>query len=294
MRFSNLPLWLLAGILWLVIQLPYAIQLKIGGFFGWLAFHFSKRERRIAEINIQKCFPQLDLLARKTLIKNSFISAGQGMIETLFGFWGSPKRLKKLAHIQNLHILQNALKQKKGVIVFGPHLSSVHFVGRLLNLVQPVGGMYFPPKNAFLRNITERALSHCFEFTVKRHEIRSFVKAMKNNKTILYTPDIDAGKEGLFVPFFNIPASTVTATSRFAEMTDCIVIPGYYCRRKDNTGIDIIFHEPLDNFPSGDVYADTLRINQWLEKVISEHPEQFIWQYKRFKSRPVGEKSFYA
>lgn len=293
-KLLSLSGWIGIAILWLIIQLPYKIQLKIGALFGLVAFYTAKREYRTADINLQKCLPDLDAKKRKKLILKSFISAGQGSLETLLGFWASPKRLKKFIHIQNLHVIQTALANKKGAIIFGPHFTSVHFAGRLLNLLQPFGVMYFPPKNKIFRTIFERALPRCYSQAITRDDARGLIRTLKNNQPVLYTPDIDGGKKGLFVPFFNIPASTVTATSRFAEMTGCAVIQVKYHRREDNTGIDIIFQPPLTDFPTADSYQDALRINLLLADNISEHPEQYLWQYKRFKTRPEGEKSLYA
>lgn len=294
MKLSNIPLWLGAGIVWLIVQLPYSIQLNIGKGLGLLGYYFAKRERHYADVNLQKCIPNLNPQERKRLIRNNFISVGQGTLETLLGFWGSPKRLQKFIHVKGLEIIEDALKNKNGALIFGPHFTSVHFTGRLLNLYRPFCGMYFPPKNQVFRILTERALPRCFDRAIPRDDPRALIRALKENKAVLYTPDIDPGKRGLFVPFFNIPASTVTATSRFAEMTGCAIIPVSYYRRNDNTGITVEFHKPLSDFPSEDVYADTLRINHCLEKMIMEHPEQYLWSYKRFKSRPQGEKDFYA
>ena len=294
MNISNSLAWIAAGILWLIIQLPYAIQLKIGKYLGLLAFYFAKREYRNADINLRISFPDLSPMARKNLVKASFISAGQGTLETLFGFWGSPQRLKKLMHVKNFELIETALKNKKGIIVFGPHFTSVHFAGRLLNLLHPFSCMYFPPKNKVFRTIAENAFPRCYEQAIPRDDARGLIRALKQNKVVLYTPDIDGGRKGLFVPFFNIPASTVTATSRFSEMTGCAVIEIKYYRRKDNKGLEFEFQSPLSDFPSDDVYADTVKINRLLEKSIASHPEQYLWQYKRFKTRPVGEKDIYA
>lgn len=294
MKISNIFVWIIAGLLWLIVQLPYRVQLFIGKYLGLLGYYFAKREYRNADINLQKCFPELDQQKRKTLIRENFISVGQGTLETLLGFWGSPMRLRKLIHIKNLSYITEALKNKNGVLVFGPHFTSVHFAGRLLNLEHPFSVMYFPPKNTVFRKITERALPRCYDRAIPRDDARAFVRALKENKAILYTPDVDAGHKGLFVPFFNTPASTVTATSRFAELTGCAVIEVRYHRRKDKSGIDVEFQPSLDKFPSTDDYQDALRINQFLENQIREFPEQYLWQYKRFKTRLKGEKDFYA
>ena len=37
---------------------------------------------------------------------------------------------------------------------------------------------------------------------------------------------------------------------------------------------------PLENYPSKDAVADTTNMNQGLEALISQHPEQYMWFMK--------------
>lgn len=46
-------------------------------------------------------------------------------------------------------------------------------------------------------------------------------------------------------------------------------------------------------FPSGDVEADTARMNQELQRYIDPIPGQYYWVHKRFKTRPSGEPAVY-
>ena len=50
---------------------------------------------------------------------------------------------------------------------------------------------------------------------------------------------------------------------------------------------------PWENFPSGDDYADTRRMNEFIEQQVLSMPEQYLWMHKRFKTRPPGEAGFY-
>ncbi len=288
------PIWILAGIIWLLIHLPYKFQLKIGKFMGLLAMRFATRERKITEINLSRCFPDLSESDRQKLCRESFIAMGIGAIETAFGWWGSEKRLIKLLHIDGLEYVENTLKNNQGILIFTPHYSSLHIVGRLINFHHPFSCMFFPPKNIVFREISRRAMNRYYQQAIPRDDARSLIKALKNKAAILYTPDTDAGlKNSIFAPFFNISTASVTATSRFAQISHCAVMPATYYRRDDGKGYDVKFYPPLDNYPSGDLYNDAALINQWIEKFVREHPEQYLWQYKRFKTRPPGEKKFY-
>jgi len=288
------PVWILAGIMRLLIQLPYRFQLKIGKYMGLLAMRFAARERKITEINLSRCFPEMTESERQNLCRESFIAMGIGSIETTFGWWGSEKRLKKLVHIEGLEHVKHILKNNQSVLIFTPHFSSLHIVGRLITLHHPFSVMYFPPKNPIFREISRRSMNRLYQQAIPRDDARSLIKALKKNSAVLYTPDTDAGlKNSIFAPFFNISTASVTATSRFAKISQCAVMPATYYRRNDNKGYNVKFYPPLKNYPSDDLYKDAALINHWVEKFVREHPEQYLWQYKRFKTRPPGEEKFY-
>jgi KDO2-lipid IV(A) lauroyltransferase len=288
------PIWIGAGLIWLLIQLPYKYQLILGKYIGLLALKFAHRERKIAEINLSRCFPELSLEKRKILLRESFIAMGIGAFETAFGWWGSEKRLNKLVIVEGLEHIENALKNNQGALIFTPHFSSLHISGRLLSLFHPFSVMYFPPKNIVFREISRRAMHRFYKLAIPRDDARTLIKSLKKNMAILYTPDTDAGlKNSIFAPFFGISTASVTATSRFAHISHCAVIPATYFRNLDGSGYKVKFYAALENYPTDNPYNDAVLINQWIEKFIKEHPEQYLWQYKRFKTRPSGEEQFY-
>ncbi len=50
---------------------------------------------------------------------------------------------------------------------------------------------------------------------------------------------------------------------------------------------------PLENFPTGDDVMDARRMNQALEQMIRQAPEQYMWSFRLFQTRPEGETSPY-
>ncbi len=98
----------------------------------------------------------------------------------------------------------------------------------------------------------------------------------------------------MFVPFCGVPAYTTTALARLARLSGANVVPVFPYRRKDGTGYDLILDPSLEEFPSDDMIQDATRVNQLIEQAVRRCPEQYLWQYKRFKTRPSGERRVYG
>ena len=95
-------------------------------------------------------------------------------------------------------------------------------------------------------------------------------------------------KDNVFVPFFGVPAATITATHHLARMSGALVIPFFHRRLPGNEGYALRLGAPLENFPGPDVLDDTARVNACIEQMVREAPAQYLWVHKRFKSRPPG------
>lgn len=287
--------WLLIGILRLLIFLPYAQQVRLGRHFGRLMLRFSHKMRSSAQQNLQHCFPELTQAEQEILLKKSFESAGIGAFETALAYWASNKRLLPLIQVRGLEHIQQALTKGKGVLIVGTHFSTLQLIGRLTSFHLSLAVVYRPQKNPLLNSLAVKMVSKYYKRALARGDVRGILRCLKDNIPIWYTHDIDAGlKNSVFVPFFGVQAASITATSRLAKLSGAAVVMSNYYRREDLQGYEIEFTPPIENFPSDDVVQDTLRINQAQEAIIREHPDQYLWQYRRFKTRPPGEPRFYT
>lgn len=278
----------------LLVKLPYKRQLSIGRRIGWLLTIFPSKMRHTTEINLRLCFPELTKQQHQQLLRKNFESVGIGIMETALGWWASDAKIEQLAHAQGFENIENAFKKGKGVILCGAHYTSLEIVGRLMAKRFPIAVVYRTQKNPLLEKINRQALDKHYHSVLRREDIRGMLRCLKDNICVWYTPDVDAGvRNSIFVPFFGILAATITATPRFAKMSGAPVIPAIFYRRDDGSGYDLIARPALDNFPSENLEQDIILINQVIEAAIRQHPEQYIWQYKRFKTRPAGEKRFY-
>jgi KDO2-lipid IV(A) lauroyltransferase len=139
-----------------------------------------------------------------------------------------------------------------------------------------------------------RARLRYAEAMFTKDELLATVKYLKRGGALWYAPDQDMrGKDSAFVPFFGIDAATITATHHLARLSGAAVIPFFHRRLADGRGYTLRLEAPLADFPTGDVVADTARINAQIERMVREAPEQYLWVHKRFKSRPPGAPSLY-
>ncbi|MES9899845.1 MAG: LpxL/LpxP family Kdo(2)-lipid IV(A) lauroyl/palmitoleoyl acyltransferase [Sedimenticola sp.] len=287
------PGWLGLGLLWLIHQLPYDIQLAVGRLLGRFFGKTIRSRARIARRNIALCFDELEKEEQESLLKEHFEAIGMSMVETAMTWWGSDKRILSLAEIHGIEHLHKALDDGRGVILLTGHLTSMELAAHIMGLQGRTGAMYRPMKNALMEYTIKNARGRHLTPLLPRDEIRTMTSALREGRAIWYGFDQNyGGNHSLFVPFFGVPASTITTTSRFAKMGNAVVIP-FFPYRTDKGRYRIEVHPPLDNFPSGDLEADTRRLNELLEEAIRKAPEQYLWIHRRFKTRPPGDDPVY-
>ncbi|WP_312379982.1 lipid A biosynthesis lauroyl acyltransferase [Stutzerimonas balearica] len=289
-------LWLGLGLLWLLVQLPYAALLRLGRVLGALMYRVAGARRRIARRNLELCFPALDEAARERLLKDNFASTGIAFFEMAMSWWWPRARLQRLAHIEGLEHLQAAQAEGRGVILMALHFTTLEIGAALLGQRHTIDGMYREHKNPLFDYIQRRGRErHNLDASaIEREDVRGMLKVLRAGRAIWYAPDQDYGrKQSLFVPLFGIPAATVTATTKFARLGRALVLPFTQERLADGSGYRLVIHPPLADFPGESEEADCLRINRWVEQVVSATPEQYLWAHRRFKTRPEGEASLY-
>jgi KDO2-lipid IV(A) lauroyltransferase len=288
------PSWIGIGLLRLAWLLPYRPRMALGRALGRLVLRLASRRARIARINLELCFPELDPQAQQLLLKQHFESLGMGLMETLMAWWDDGKSLSQRVEFHGLEELQKRLDAGQGVILLTAHFTTLEIGARFLMRYFPKPYcVYRPNQNPI---IDQQIINGCTgqgAVMIARDNVREMIRQLRKGRLLWYAPDQNYGhKYSLFVDFFGIPAATNSATSRLAQMGQAQVV-AYYCRRKpDLSGYQIRF-EPIPEIPSGDPFEDTTRINQTFERWARESPADYFWLHRRFKDRPEGEERFY-
>ena len=168
--------------------------------------------------------------------------------------------------------------------------------GLLLQAERPMIGMYQYMKNPLINKIAINQRQRFCEDGVlfeRKDSLRSILRELNKGLPMQYSPDQDAMRKGVFVPFFHPLASTTPALGKFAQVTKAVIIPCYSIYKWWGMGYEVILGEPIENADTGDEITDATAMNKAIEKMIRQHPAQYLWSHKRFKTRPEGEAKFY-
>jgi KDO2-lipid IV(A) lauroyltransferase len=283
------PAWLGVAAIWLIAQLPQRALIWLGGRLGALVLRVPSARRHIAEANIALCFPELDAAERAALVDANLRDIGMMMMEFALGWMGSDRRMADIpTRIEGLQHLEAARAQGNGVLLVGGHFSHLELCARLVSQRIRIAGMYRRMDSTVFEWVVLRARLHYAAAMFDKDDIRGTVKYLRGGGTLWYAPDQDMrSKDSVFVPFFGVPAATITATHHLARMSGAVVIPFFHRRLPDGQGYALRLGAPLENFPGTDVLDDTARVNACIEQMVREAPEQYLWVHKRFKTRPA-------
>jgi KDO2-lipid IV(A) lauroyltransferase len=276
----------------LIARLPYPTLVRLGKAFGGLMYKLARSRTATARINIQRCFPQLSPQQQEQLVRDNLYSTGVGMLETAMLWFGPERDWAEMTEIVGLEHLQQAKQQGKGGLLLAFHLTSLEIGGCLLGKQFPIAALYRRNEHSYIESMMTQGRRR-FVHPIPRENTREMVRWIKNNGFVWYAADQDYGRrQSIFVPFFNIPTATITATTRFVKLTGAPVIPMTQERIAGHK-VRVRLHPPLKDM-GRDERQDALTINQFLENYLKQHPTEYLWVHRRFKTRPSeSDPSFY-
>jgi KDO2-lipid IV(A) lauroyltransferase len=288
-------LWIAIGLLRLSVYLPPAAIQRLGSVVGILIYRVIPSRRRAAHINIKQAFPKFSKKEIEALNKKSFKSMGTSIFEMGIAWFEKSSVLKQQCQIEGKEYLDQAIKNNKAVILLTGHFTTLEMGGRLIgHYVNKYNAIFKKAHNPLFNALMVHYRSKMGDELIENKNVRSIIHGLKKGHTTWFAPDQDFRYQDIvFTPFLGGIASTLTATAKIAKMTKAAVVPFYPVRLDNGKGFKLIILPALENFPSGDIEADSARVNKAIEEMVYANPEQYLWLHKRFKTQPDGRSSIY-
>jgi len=294
----------------LLTALPRNVALPISIGLARFFYIITGGREKIAMTNLGIAFPELSLEDRKKLLKRSFDSLGRVLGEVSQFPKASRAKIAALVDydFDTAESLSSAERQRfdearaagRGVILVSPHLGNwelgvfAYSATRepLTYLARPLDNPKIEKLIAVIRSrFGNRAIN-------KTNSVTAAFEILRSGGMLGVLPDVNVQeKDGIFVPFFGVPACTTRGIAMLAMRTNAMIIPTCCVwdeRRKKYIGK---YGKQIDPQMTADrnaeIYRITLEMTAEIERFIRASPDQWIWTHKRWKTRPPGEPDIY-
>ncbi|MDG1185147.1 MAG: hypothetical protein P8N39_06105 [SAR86 cluster bacterium] len=272
-----------------ICLLPVGWQKIFGQMLGSLLLVIASKRKRIAQVNIQTCFPLLTFQEQNKLLHQNFKFLGASIFQTGSAwFWSDVKIQKHVEYeIRGLELLNNT-KEQSGNLVLFKHSQHLELDARLLGLNAEIYGVGRSHNSPIMNKLQTQGRLSSIKATADKNNPRKFLAWLKKGKNVLYAMDQDYGWENsVELSFFKTPTATITTARKIIDITQCnlLFVNSYFVEEKLVLELESINYDDLDSVELAQ------KINDLMEQKITLHPEEYLWSHRRFKST-LG-KNFY-
>ncbi len=293
---ASKALWIQRAIR-LLSKLSLPAAQRLGRCIGYLLWWSQSGPARVTLTNLERCFPQLQTRERHQLAKSSLLHTG--MVAAEIGAvweWPAEKVLAMVREVEGEELIKSAESAGKGLVLLAPHLGNWEVAGLFFAARYKMAALYQPPKieelDDYMRHVRERNGSELVPAN-KRGVMRLF-HILREGGVIGILPDQDPDLSGgEFAPFYGIQTNTIKLVSKLVERTEARVLCVCAERLPDAKGFRLVVQEADPALYDNDLLTSVTGLNRTVENMVNRFPEQYQWEYKRFKRRPEGQHSFY-
>jgi len=274
--------------------LPLYFIRQLGSLLGFLLYIGNSQTRKVTTENIQRCFPEMPSEQQHLLVRQSLAETAKMALEVAPVWMRSVDWVvSRVDNVYGEDLLKAAVNDSRGLIILAPHIGNWEVFSPYLSTIGHMTALYQPPKIPAFDHIIREARERTGADLVPtdRRGVSSLLKALKAGGMTVILPDqvADSGTE--HVPFFGLPAHTMTLVSNLINRTGCKVLMGSVLRVEG--GFELHFQEPDPAIYDADVTSSLEAMNRSVEACVRQAPSQYQWEYKRFRRPPPGAEKPY-
>lgn len=270
-------------------KMPLGLRERFGAVLGALAFYTAPGERQRTLENLRRAYGEgLSEKERSRLAVGVFMNLGRSVMETLEG-WKNPERmLSFVGSVKGWNTFEKAYARGKGVLIVTAHLGNwellaAYFAARVPTAVvakKTYDGRLDRLLTAFRRSYGAQV--------IHRGDTRGMLRALKEKKIIGFLMDQDTTGEGVFVPFFDLPAWTLIGPAALAYRTGAPLLTAF-CARGKNDRWDIWIDPEIALSKVGEkeqmIFETVRTYTRNIEAAVRRFPDQWMWMHPRWKTQ---------
>lgn len=272
--------------------LPLQLHKSIANFIGRLMYRYIPRNRDLVMKHLKMAYGDEMSAAEMERVT---LKSNQHMVMNMLEFMRFPamnsKKILSKVTFEGEENLTDALEENKGIIVLSAHYGNWEMLGAALVARGYPLTVVRRDQDGVLNDVIQNQRDRKGIKTVPRDKplYKHLVYLLQNNELVALIADQNAGEDGQFVEYFGRPASTFKGPGLFATKTGAPIIPifmvrdGYMKHR-------VVIRPPVVIQTTGNTSDDILAITQActreIETMVRKHPEQWMWQPKRWKTPP--------
>ena len=260
--------------------MPLIIIHLLGCFLGLMMYLLDAkfRNRTIKHINQSKIVT--GKIAIKSLIISNAMHIGMALMES-FSIWSASKsRIKRLVvRTKNWDLIEILKSNNKGIIFLTPHVGSFEISAQYYGLFSPIKVMYKPTSTKWINQLIYhgRNKNLVTPVNIELGGMKQILKALKNGEAVGILPDqVPPEGHGEWSNFFNQKVYTMTLVQKLHTLTKAPIIFAIGRRLKMGSGFEIELFEFKDS-------VTTKKIDEYIETIVKTSPEQYLWNYRRYK-----------
>ena len=252
------------------------------------------RLRRVGRRNLAMAFPEKSEREHEAILDGTFRSIGR----VLLAFARFPRinraTVGQWIRYEGYEHFEAVLQRGNGALFATAHLGTWELSAFSHAIMSaPMGVVVRPLDNPRLDAFVERRRGLSGNRLIgKRDFARPILQALRRNEAVGILVDQNVVPEaGAFVDFFGTLACSGTTFAKIAARSGAGVIPGFAFWSDEEQRHILHFYPEVVMI--GDLTADTAAIQKAVESAIREHPDQWLWIHRRWKTRPAGEPPIY-
>jgi KDO2-lipid IV(A) lauroyltransferase len=305
---SKLQVWVEYAVARLILGsfgiLPRSLAIALGVFLANIGYLVLGSLRRTGMRNLELAFPENSRAENERILKASFKNLGRVLGETSQFPRASAEKLSALVDFEfepEAYARYQEMKAAgRGVIIASPHLGNWEMgVFAYSALREPINYLARPIDNPLIEDMTVRLRTRFGNQPInKTNSVSTAIELLRTGNILGVLPDVNVHpKEGVFVPFFGIPACTTSGVAMLAMRTNAMIVPMCCVWDEAAQKYRLIHGEIIEPGRTGDRHRDVLETTAAftlaMEKFVRAYPEQWLWIHKRWKTRPPGEEELY-